>query len=58
MRQYMAREGPAGCTAADIASTLDDVGFPESLQAAGVSTLSGGWKMKLSIALSILHRPG
>ena len=54
----MAREGPAGCTPADIASTLDDVGFPESLQAAGVSTLSGGWKMKLSIALSILHRPG
>ena len=57
VHQYMKREGPAGCTPADIATTLDDVGFPESLQAAGVSTLSGGWKMKLSIALSILHRP-
>ncbi len=57
VRQYMAKQGPAGTTPDDIVATLNDVGFPESLQAAGVATLSGGWKMKLSIALSILHRP-
>jgi len=57
VHQYMQREGPAGCTPSDIEATLNDVGFPESLQAAAVSTLSGGWKMKLSIALSILHKP-
>ena len=36
---------------------LDDVGFPEALKAHNVTQLSGGWKMKLSIAISILHKP-
>ena len=57
VRKYMAAEGPAEATADDILKTLDAVGFPENLQTAQVSTLSGGWKMKLSIALSILHKP-
>ena len=39
------------------ASSLVQVGFPEALQTTGVSQLSGGWKMKLSIAISILHQP-
>ena len=33
------------------------VGFPEVLQTTGVTQLSGGWKMKLSIAISILQKP-
>ena len=40
-----------------VIKTLDQVGFPESLQTHPVNNLSGGWKMKLSIAISILKQP-
>ena len=42
---------------AKVKKTLDDVGFPPLLQAAKVQELSGGWKMKLSIAISIVQQP-
>ena len=42
---------------ATVIKALDDVGFPETLQVCEVNQLSGGWKMKLSIAISILHKP-
>ena len=42
---------------ATIIGTLEQVGFPETLQTHSVTQLSGGWKMRLSIAISILHKP-
>jgi len=58
VRSYMRAMAPAGMgTDETVVSILEDVGFPEMLQTSGVSQLSGGWKMKLSIALSMLNRP-
>ena len=42
---------------ATVIRTLETVGFPEALQVTPVTSLSGGWKMKLSIAISILKQP-
>jgi len=36
---------------------LDTVQYPEDLRSTFVNSLSGGWKMKLSVALSMLHEP-
>ncbi|EOD31788.1 putative ABC transporter [Emiliania huxleyi CCMP1516] len=36
---------------------LAEVGFTDELRASEVNNLSGGWKMKLSVAISILHAP-
>ena len=40
-----------------IEAILDTVQYPEDLRATFVNSLSGGWKMKLSVALSVLHEP-
>lgn len=37
-----------------IVQTLHSVGFNDELQARGVGSLSGGWKMKLALARGIL----
>ena len=36
---------------------LEEVGFPDDLKDTYVNSLSGGWKMRMSIAISILHEP-
>ena len=36
---------------------LDTVAYPEEMRSTFVNSLSGGWKMKLSVALSVLHEP-
>ena len=53
--EYMKQQSSADDV--KVKKTLDDVGFPELLQATGVQQLSGGWKMKLSIAISIVQQP-
>ena len=55
VRAFMAKQ--ASVSSETVTKTLDQVGFPEALQLTDVNNLSGGWKMKLSIAISILHRP-
>jgi ATPase subunit of ABC transporter with duplicated ATPase domains len=49
---------PEGCSHARIIGALDAVGFSEERQAAAVSELSGGWRMKLAIARSMLWDAG
>jgi elongation factor 3 len=46
-----------GATDDKVTAMLTDAGFPAGLIATDVNQLSGGWKMKLSIAISILHQP-
>jgi elongation factor 3 len=58
VREFAKTMAPAEANdEATVVKALDDVGFPETLQIANVTQLSGGWKMKLSIAISILHKP-
>jgi len=40
-----------------IEAVLNQVQFPEEFKSAFVNSLSGGWKMRMSIAISILHDP-
>jgi len=40
-----------------VEATLDQVQFPEEYRAAFVNSLSGGWKMRMSVAISIMHEP-
>ena len=42
---------------AKIEGVLDKVGFPEEFRSAFVNSLSGGWKMRMSVAISVLHEP-
>jgi elongation factor 3 len=43
-------------TDAEIKETLNDVGFTEEKQQDSISSLSGGWKMKLALARAILFK--
>jgi ATPase subunit of ABC transporter with duplicated ATPase domains len=45
---------PPGCGTQEIKDALTSVGFSEQRAAAAVSELSGGWRMKLAIARSML----
>ena len=56
VRGFMKLQAPS-VDDATVIKTLEQVGFPEMLQLTGVNQLSGGWKMKLSIAISILKQP-
>jgi len=49
---------PEGCGQDRIIAALNAVGFSEERQAAAVSELSGGWRMKLAIARSMLWDAG
>jgi len=40
----------------EIVRTLTSVGFTDAMQAAGVTSLSGGWKMKLALSRAMLTR--
>ena len=55
-REHMKAQAP-DVDDATVIRTLETVGFPEALQVTPVTSLSGGWKMKLSIAISILKQP-
>lgn len=48
---------PEGTTEETLVQALTDVGFTDAMQQGGVSALSGGWRMKLAIARSMLHAP-
>jgi len=56
---FCMQKAPAGLAdaAVRIEGVLAEVGFTDELRASEVNNLSGGWKMKLSVAISILHAP-
>jgi ABC-type Mn2+/Zn2+ transport system ATPase subunit len=51
---FMHGEVPEGCSTERITEALTEVGFTAERAAAAVSELSGGWRMKLAIARSML----
>ncbi len=51
---FMLGQVPEGCGIEQIKEALTTVGFSEERAAAAVSELSGGWRMKLAIARSML----
>lgn len=51
---FMHGQVPEGCTTAEIMAALYEVGFTDERASAAVSELSGGWRMKLAIARSML----
>ena len=53
-RDFMKSLVPEGTTMERIVGALTQVGFSEERQSAAVSELSGGWRMKLAIARSML----
>ena len=55
-RRFLA-QAPDGTADSVIKSALDQVGFSAAMQAGSVSDLSGGWRMKLAIARSMLWSP-
>ena len=48
---------PEGTPKKDVVDKLQEVGFGPDMQVAPVSSLSGGWRMKLSLAQAMLSRP-
>ena len=53
---HLVEQGEAA-TVARVDSVLERVEFPVAERETFVNSLSGGWKMRLSVALSILHEP-
>jgi len=51
---FMHGQVPEGCPTERITEALREVGFSDERAAAAVSELSGGWRMKLAIARSML----
>ncbi len=47
--------GDVACSDADVDAALRKVGFSDKLAAARVCELSGGWRMRLALARSMLH---
>ena len=47
-----------GTDRVEIVTTLKSVGFTEEMQQAPVTSLSGGWKMKLALARAMLLKAG
>mmetsp|Transcript_24112 Transcript_24112/g.29214 ORF Transcript_24112/g.29214 Transcript_24112/m.29214 type:complete len:1292 (+) Transcript_24112:140-4015(+) len=51
---FMEGQVPDGTSHEDLAKTLTTVGFSDEMQSKAVTELSGGWRMKLAIARSML----
>ncbi|KAK9695006.1 translational elongation factor EF-1 alpha [Basidiobolus ranarum] len=55
VREFIAKdEGLTNVTVEEIREMLSSVGFTEEMQLMAVSSLSGGWKMKLELARAML----
>ena len=57
VRDFMLSQVPKGYDTSRIKGVLTEVGFSEERQLAAVSELSGGWRMKLAIARSMMWEP-
>ena len=57
VRQFLIANRPEDKAESAIEGVLDRMQYPEELRSTFVNSLSGGWKMKLSVALSVLHEP-
>jgi len=58
VRTFLRQKAPEGRQeVAIVEAALKTVGFPEEFKATFVNSLSGGWKMRMSVALSIMHEP-
>ena len=55
--EYMQSQVPADCTEEKITKALSDVGFSAKMRNSPCSDLSGGWRMKLAIARSMMWEP-
>ena len=54
VRDWMKQDMPSGKSDSDVEDALDNFSFSEELRAGAVKALSGGWRMKLGIARSML----
>jgi len=52
---YDPRIEKAGLSREQVSSTMESVGFTEKMRNDGVSTLSGGWRMKLALSRAMLQ---
>ena len=58
VRTFLKGMAPADKASDDtIEAILDRVAFPEEFKTTFVNSLSGGWKMRMSVAISMLHEP-
>jgi len=57
VRTFLKSAAPEDKSSESIEAVLDRVAFPEDMKDSFVNSLSGGWKMRMSIAISILHEP-
>mmetsp|Transcript_4820 Transcript_4820/g.9595 ORF Transcript_4820/g.9595 Transcript_4820/m.9595 type:complete len:1042 (+) Transcript_4820:167-3292(+) len=48
--------GEEGVTEDDVKTILTDIGFTEAMQTGPITSLSGGWKMKLALARAMLRK--
>ena len=55
--EYMKSQVPDDCTDEKITTALSEVGFTTKMRNAPCSDLSGGWRMKLAIARSMMWEP-
>ena len=55
--EFMKRQVPSGVGEDEIVSALSTVGFTAAMRNSGCSDLSGGWRMKLAIARSLMWKP-
>jgi ATPase subunit of ABC transporter with duplicated ATPase domains len=55
--EFMKSQVPQGCTEATIIDALSQVGFTTKMRDSPAAELSGGWRMKLAIARSMMWTP-
>eukprot|EP00967_Tisochrysis_lutea_P016134 scaffold18191_cov25-Tisochrysis_lutea.AAC.1 len=58
VRSFLKEKAPEGRKDdALVEDVLSRVNFPEEFKATYVNSLSGGWKMRMSVAISMMHEP-
>lgn len=58
VRSFLKMKAPEGRKeGAIVEAVLSEVNFPDEFKATYVNSLSGGWKMRMSVAISMMHQP-